>query len=423
MSGVRAYEGRIGAAVRGFVDGLLRFDRAIVHSLSGLDAEESAQPIIVILQAYQSLLGGMRPQAQVCAAVRRMDTGGLTELESAHLDVVRELLHGAYDSAGETLLQISKQFPADELAVAAGHQVDFLQGDNETRLHRLSSSPMLLDRAAPGYPYLLAMLAFAYSENQEHGKAYEAGTLALSLAPHDNPWAVHACAHSLFETRDYQDVSRLLSSTQGNWSSDDCLLRTHLSWHFALNAMATHDEAALARLTGDLTAVVRQECSAMQFCDLVSLLWRLRLTGREVAADFDSTLDTAIRLQGVSNSAFVDMHILLAVIGGGRYDLARQMAREMCAESADVAPHLRSVRRTAVDVAESFLHYCQSDPVQAVRQLLSVYPALIAVGGSEIQRDLVLELLITCDLDRTADPSLFGTAGLDARPLVTRRIA
>lgn len=410
-------QGPVAEAVRGFLDGLLRFDRSMVTSLSGLEPADAGQPIIVVLQAYQSLLGGVRPPAAVCAALRQLDTNSVSPLERAHIEVARHLLRGAYDRASRTLLHISEEFPADELALAAGHQVDFLQGSNDTLLSRLSGSPLLRDSSAPAYPYLLAMLAFAYGENREYARAYEAGTRALSLAPHDNPWAVHACAHALFERREHADVSDLLARTRDGWNAESCLLRTHLSWHYALNAMATSDDDILASCTGEMSRIVGPDCSGMQFCDLVSLLWRMRLAGTDVTADFERTLATAVRLRDISNSAFVDVHILLAVIGCGRYDLAREMAREMCAESADIAPHLHSVRRTAVDVAESFLHYCQSDPVGAVQRLISVFPALIGLGGSMIQRDLVLELLVACDRDQ------LGSAGIPVRPLVTSRVA
>lgn len=412
-----SYSDRVAAAVSGSLNGLLRFDRSMVTSLDALDRAESDQPIIVMLRAYLYLLGGVRPPAEVVDALRRIDPAALSVLESAHLDAIRHLLHGAYGAAGDTLLEISQQFPMDELALAAGHQVDFLTGATETLLSRLSGSPLLTEGAAENYPYLLAMLAFAYGENHEFAKAYTAGSRALTLAPNDNPWAVHACAHALFETRDNSAVTELLSSTRGRWNSESCLLRTHLSWHHALNSMAESDHDALTGLTDEVTRVLETECSAMQFSDAVSLLWRLRLSGIAGPDDFAAVADKALEIRDASNSAFVDLHVLLAIIGADRHELAKQLAKEIGADATDLAAHLTGTRRTAVGVAESFLYYCQSNPEQAVRQLVSVLPAVVGMGGSMVQRDLALELLVTCAHGRESDMTI--PAGIDRRPLVT----
>ncbi|ASF07803.1 hypothetical protein NBRGN_060_01380 [Nocardia brasiliensis NBRC 14402] len=411
------YDDRVSAAVSGSLNGLLRFDRSMVTSLDALEPDDAAQPVIVMLRAYLYLLGGVRPPVEVVAALRDIDRGAITALESAHLDAIRQLLRGDFGAAGTTLLEISRQFPADELALAAGHQVDFLTGATETLLARLSASPLLTEGATEAYPYLLAMLAFALGENHRFAEAHAAGRRALELAPDDNPWAVHACAHALFETRDHGAVADLLSATRARWNAESCLLRTHLSWHHALNSMAGSDHDALVGLTGEVTGVLGAECSAMQFCDAVSLLWRLRLAGRAGPDDFTAVADKAPEIRAASNSAFVDLHVLLAIIGADRHELAEQLANEIGAEATDTAAHLIGTRRTAVGVAESFRYYCQSNPEQAVRRLISVLPAVVGVGGSMVQRDLALELLVTCDYGRNADLTM--PAGIDKRPLVT----
>lgn len=416
---VSSYSDRVATAVAGSLNGLLRFDRTMVTALDGLERDESEQPIVVVLRAYMYLLGGVRPPADVIEALRRIDSTQVSVLESAHLDAIRHLLHGAYCLAGDTLLEISRQFPDDELALAAGHQVDFLTGATETLLSRLSSSPLLTEGASANYPYLLAMLAFAYGENNEFAKAHTAGSRALALAPDDNPWAVHACAHALFESRDNHAVAELLSSTRSRWNSESCLLRTHLSWHHALNSMAEADHDALAGLTAEVTRVLETECSAMQFCDAVSLLWRLRLAGIAGPDDFAAVADKALEIRGASNSAFVDLHVLLAVIGADLHDLATQLAQEIGADATDTAQHLIGTRRTAVGVAESFSYYCRSNPQEATRRLISVLPAVVGVGGSMVQRDLALELLLTCDHGRGSDLLIPAEVGLDRRPLVT----
>ncbi|PXX71253.1 hypothetical protein DFR70_101675 [Nocardia tenerifensis] len=411
-----SYSDRVRAAVSGSVNGLLRFDRSMVTSLDGLD-DDAERPIVVLLRAYLYLLGGVRPPVEVVDALRRIDRAALPALESAHLDAVRHLLHGAYGEAGDTLLEISRQFPADELALAAGHQVDFLTGATETLLARLSASPLLTEGASENYPYLLAMLAFAYGENNRFAEAHAAGSRALSLAPDDNPWAVHACAHALFETRDNRAVAELLSSTRGRWNSESCLLRTHLSWHHALNSMAESDRDALTGLVDEVTGVLASECSAMQFSDAVSLLWRLRLAGLAGPDDFTAVADKALEIRGASNSAFVDLHVLLAIIGADRHAEAERLAKEIAEDATDSAEHLTGTRRTAVGVAEGFLYYCRSNPEQAVRQLISVLPAIVGMGGSMVQRDLALELLVTCSHGRGSDLAI--PAGIDRRPLVT----
>ena len=417
-----AHDERIAAAEGGFLNGLLRLDRSMVTALENLDDDIAGRPAIVIRQAYQYLLGGTRPPVAVCEAIQRIETVAVSNLESAHLDAVKHLLRGAFGDACMTLLDISREFPDDTLALAAGHQVDFLAGAPHIQLARLTSSPLLREVASAAHPYLLAMLAFAYGENGEYAKSYEAGTRAMSIAPDDNPRAVHACAHTLFETREHRAVSDLLATTRAGWMSDDCLMRMHLTWHYALNSMAAADRGALTERTAELTGVLGPECSALQFCDVVSLLWRLRLAGLAEPTQFDVAADVGLDMRDQSNSAFVDLHILLAIVGAGRYQRAAEVAREMCADMAGVAAHLSGTRRTAVGVADSFLHYCQSNPEQAARKLTSILPEVIDMGGSVVQRDLTLELLVACDRGRAVSPAIVPGIDVSTRPLVTNRV-
>jgi hypothetical protein len=417
-----AYDERIAAAESGFLNGLLRFDRSMATALEDLDDAIAWQPAIVIRQAYQYLLGGTRPPVAVCEAIQRIETVAASKLDSAHLDAVKHLLRGAFGDASKILLDMSREFPDDALALAAGHQVDFLAGTPHIQLARLTASPLLREGSSAAYPYLLAMLAFAYGENGEYTKSYDAGTRAMAIAPDDNPWAVHACAHTLFETREHRAVSELLATTRTGWMSDNCLLRMHLTWHYALNSMAAADRGALTERTAELTGVLGPKCSAMPFCDVVSLLWRLRLAGLAEPSQFDIAADIALEMRNISNSAFVDMHILLAIVGAGRYQRAAEVAQEMCADRADVAAHLSGTRRTAVGVADSFLYYCQSNPELAVRRLMSILPEVIEMGGSVVQRDLALELLVTCDRGRAVPSAIVPGMDVTTRPLVTNLV-
>lgn len=420
--GTAAHDERIAAAESGFLNGLLRFNRSMGTALDDLDDDIAWQPAIVIRQAYRYLLGGMRPPVAVCEAIQRIETAAPSKRESAHLAAVKHLLRGAFGDASRTLLDISREFPDDALALAAGHQVDFLSGTPHVQLARLTASPLLREGSSPAYPYLLAMLAFAHGENGEYRKSYDAGTRALSMAPDDNPWAVHACAHVLFETREHRAVSELLAATRTGWISENCLLRMHLTWHHALNSMAVGDRGALTELTDELTGMLGPGCSAMQLCDVVSLLWRLRLAGLAEPSQFDVAADIALDLRKTSNSAFVDMHILLAIVGAGRYQRAAEVAREMCADLADIAAHLSGTRRTAVGVADSFVYYCRSNPEQAVRQLISILPGVIDMGGSFVQRDLALELLVTCGRGRAVPTAVVPGIDVATRPLVTNLV-
>ncbi len=408
-------------AVVSFVDGLLRFDRSMATSLDELDPDTAATPVVAVLRGYQYLLGGVRPPAATIETLRRLDAATLSGWETAHLEVVRLLLNGGYGAAGARLLAISREFPDDELALAAGHQVDFLSGASRTMLTRLLDSPLLVEGTTAAYPYLLAMLAFAHGENDQHAESSAAAERALALAPADNPWAVHACAHAFFEARDYGSAARLLSATSGHWGGERCLLRTHLTWHRALTAMAVADRDGLQAMVSDILRVVAGESSAMQFCDAVSLLWRLRLAGIAGPDDFAALVPRATEIRALSNSAFVDLHALLAIVGAERHEQARRIAAEIGEQRAGTAEDLLRTRRTAVRVAESFVDYCASNPELAVRGLISVLPEVAAMGGSMIQRDLVLELLVNCDHGRGADLLAPSGARVDMRPLVTAR--
>ncbi|HEU5324177.1 MAG TPA: hypothetical protein VFX28_25475, partial [Methylomirabilota bacterium] len=130
-----------------------------------------------------------------------------------------------------------------------------------------------------GESFMLGLHAFALEEGGRCAEAARTAEAALALNPRD-AWAVHALAHALYESADFDaGVTRLppaIRPCQGlNW------FRNHLLWHLALIHFARGDYARAGAMS---RRVFERAPSAIagDLHDSISLLWRLELAGRPV---------------------------------------------------------------------------------------------------------------------------------------------
>ena len=165
------------------------------------------------------------------------------------------------------------RFPRDVMVFQRLYYIYFWQG-------RFPEMLELTTALAPHYPgesFALGLHAFALEEAGRCDEAVRVADAALALNPRD-AWAVHALAHGLYESADFDTgVTRLPSAIHPcrglNW------FRNHLLWHLALLHFARGDYARAAAMSRAVFERVPSSIAG-DLHDSMSLLWRMELAGR-----------------------------------------------------------------------------------------------------------------------------------------------
>ena len=158
---------------------------------------------------------------------------------------------------------------------------------------------------------------------------------ALTLNPSD-AWAVHALAHSLYESADFdRGVTRVpaaIDPCRGlNW------FRNHLLWHVALLHFARGEYERAEQMS---RSVFEQTPSSIagDLHDSVSLLWRLELAGRSPRERWQPFAAIARERMTRQGLHFHVAHMAMALAAGGDWAGAEQhlgITRERAAKDRD----------------------------------------------------------------------------------------
>ncbi|WP_019630127.1 tetratricopeptide repeat protein [Actinomadura atramentaria] len=389
-------------ALHDAVTRFMRFRHGMLDPVAPWLAAGDAFPLAAALDAY---IGALSTEAGVAAetaaafgrARERCARLPLTERERGHLDAADRLLAGDLRGAADLLTRLSEHDPHDMVALAAGHQVDFLRGDAVALRDRVGAVLAFLAEDDPHYPWLLGMYAFGAEENGHWEYAERLGRRAAELDP-DNVWAVHAVAHTFEERGRAEDGAAWLDGRRADWDGDN-YLRLHLTWHRCLFRLDAGDAAAvLATYDADL-APERTAGSALEILNGSSLLWRLHLAGVDVGGRF-ATLADAWRDRAADPwYAFNDWHAALCFAGADDQAALAALIRSREAYATGDAgsglPDDRDVTgAVGLPVCRAIAAFAQKDYDAAVDLMMPVRHALRRTGGSDAQRDVLQQTLI-----------------------------
>ena len=319
-----------------------------------------------------------------------------TAREKTHLEAVQAVLDGRWHSACKLWDGLIVEHPHDALALQWAQLWDFYRGDALGLRQRPARALPEWDEADPLYAYVLALYAFGLEENNLHGPAEEAGRRALSLNPRV-PWAVHAVTHVMEMQGRFEDGAAWLRQQQPHWAEGNGLA-CHLWWHKSLFRLEALDTAgALRLLDNHLSGSALQV--TLNRVDAVSILWRLRLLGDDVAASAVALLaDWPLDDAAAGHYAFNDLHVVLALLCAEEVPRAEAwLARcaERALQSADAARsnHLMA-REVGLPLMRGLLALARGDADGAVDLIAPVRPLLARLGGSHAQRDLIDQTLL-----------------------------
>ena len=272
----------------------------------------------------------------------------------------------------------------------------------------------LVEELAPAYGddwWYAGMLAFVRQEQQRWDEAAALADRALAAEPASGH-AVHARTHVHYETADHGAGLAWLDgwiARRGPHAHHGA----HFSWHAALHELALEDaDAVRRRYYGQLAPPRVTGMRAL--VDSASLLWRAALADQwDGEPPIDAVLDAvdpAVLTRPRTPFAAWHAAVALAVAGDaaalarlGRY--ARTGPTEVF--STVVAP-----------LVAGFQAYVERRYDAAAALLLSVRPALGALGGSAAQREVIEDTLLDALVaaGRLADARALLVHRLDRRP-------
>jgi tetratricopeptide (TPR) repeat protein len=324
------------------------------------------------------------PETKAAIEAARAAMTGQSERERSHVEAIALWTSGQVDEALAAMRRHLEDFPRDAMIVQRLYYVLFWLGRFPEMLDAMTA---LLPRY-PGDSFVLGMHAFALEEAGRCPEAARTAEAALALNPSD-AWAVHALAHALYESADFDvGITRLppaIHPCRGlNW------FRNHLVWHLALLHFARGDYARAAAISR--RAFERTPSSiAGDLHDSISLLWRMELAGRPMAARWQPFAAIARERMSCQGLAFHVCHVGMALAAGGDWagaDKHLGLVRER-------APEDRTglAGEVVAPLLEGLHAFAAGDYTRCVTRIEPLRPRIVELGGSRAQRDVFHDTL------------------------------
>ncbi|MEV5594465.1 tetratricopeptide repeat protein [Streptomyces sp. NPDC052496] len=373
-----------------------------------------------VLAAYLGLLGTEAKDATAakeafCGFADCVRAGRPTDRERMHIAAATSWLNGDIHRAGDVLGELTVAFPRDALALAVGHQIDFLTGDAARLRDRVGGALTAWPEDDPHYGHLLGMYAFGLEETGHYTRSQETGLAAVERNPRD-VWGIHAVVHTYEMQGQFAQGIRFLDARMEDWAAGN-YLNVHNWWHYCLYALEAGDTGRALEI---YDAVLHHEKSpglAMELLDASALLWRLLLADRDAGPRWNRLADAWAARQDPPYYAFNDVHAVMAYVGADRIPDAERLVGEREAWLAQARPHLSNTVMTAgigLPVCRALIAYGQGRYDHAVDLLTPVRYRLHTFGGSHAQRDAVQKTLLEAALRAGRDDT--------ARTLLSERI-
>lgn len=402
------------------VDALLRLHADVVDHAGTLTTEHPEVAMGHALAAYLNLMSTDRRDVDGAAeSARTLRATATLPRELAHADAVDAWAVGDWRGASRLLDDLLVQWPADLLALALGHQLDFFLGDAANLRDRVARSLPEIDPDHPHAGYAHGQYAFGLEESGHYGAAEEHGHRAVTTNARD-VWAIHAVVHT-YEMQGRVDTGvRFLTEREPDWGTGN-LFTVHNWWHLALYALEAGDAQ---RALAVYDARVHTDASGnvpIELLDASALLWRLHLDGVDVGADRAARLAAAWSeaLAGEPWYAFNDVHAVMAhLLAGDRAAAAAVVDRlERYLAGAPTGTNAVMTADVGLPVARSVLAFADGRYADVVDTLAPVRRSLHHFGGSHAQRDAWQRTLLEAAL--RADRSELARA-LTAERVSTR---
>ena len=378
-------------AYRRGVDRMLAYEPDVAGALEEAISLEPAFALPYAQLALFHLFRGERDRARALADAGESAASGATERERRHFAILAGVVRG--EPTGDLVAEHLDDAPRDAPILLNWLGGVFYGGGLEKRERMLEK----FDALAPAYGddwWFLSWHAFACHEMDQLERARELVERSLDLR-RGNGQAAHAMSHVFFETRDTAGGAGWLGGWLGEFPRRAGFHR-HLSWHQALfllaqgrdaDALAVYDDAVRpgVGLAGDALGEV---------ADSASLLWRCALSGAGGGFDWRAVADVAERAFPRGANAWVDVHRAMALAALG--EAAGMDALRDALRQAEERGHPTAA--IVAETATALWEFAAGEYAAAADRLAAVRGRLVALGGSNAQRDVFEETLVEAQM-------------------------
>ncbi|WP_373506241.1 tetratricopeptide repeat protein [Aestuariivirga sp.] len=313
-----------------------------------------------------------------------------TMREIAFVQALKDWLGGFPTRATQRLEAVLMQHPRDALAMKLVQAIHFLMGrPKEMRKSVENILPHWDGHVAQGY--VLGCHAFTLEETGEYARAELQGRKGVELAPQD-AWGLHAVAHVYDMTARSADGLQWLRGREASWMHCNNF-RYHVWWHQALmhldlqqfdEALALYDRDVRADKTDDYRDI----------SNAASLLSRLELEGVNVGDRWDELADLSEKRATDGSLAFADLHYLLSLCGGERFESASRLIARMAAAKSEICESQRIIAHPGLRMAVGVQAFARGEYANAWFNLRDARADLQQIGGSHVQRDVFQRICI-----------------------------
>jgi tetratricopeptide (TPR) repeat protein len=311
-------------------------------------------------------------------------TAKVTPRERVYVNAIGLFVTGQWLECERVIREHLKTYPRDLLIAWRLYEMLFWEGRPADMLALTTS----LMESYPADSYLLGLHAFAVEENGRCGEAARLAEAALARNAED-PWAVHALAHALFESGSFHAGAlrlppAILACTGMNWFSH------HLRWHEALMHFARGDYDT-AREVSHRYMEQRPSAYTNDLHDSTSMLWRFDLVGQSAGERWTPFAAIAReRVKGM-NMPFTEPHLALALAATKDTAAAEvQLGRLKVQAQSDESKLFGEV---VIPLIEGLHAFAEGDYPRVIAKIEPIRSRIIGIGGSHAQRDVFTDTL------------------------------
>lgn len=388
-------------------------DRAVEHALkfhrdvpSLLAQALAADPDFALAQCFRGYLLSLaanpanRPAVGQILASAQAAAATATQRERLHVAALEAWSREAMDEAFAIWGRILDDAPTDLLALRMRDSNWFRHGQTQAIRDQADHLAPAWHKDTPGYDCFLSVWGFAHEETGDYGPAERAIDEAYAADP-TNFFAHHVKAHVLEMENRPREGRDWLASQTGHWPIGNALVH-HLWWHRALMelelgevdaVMASYDEN-IRNFDDPLTKATPDFYIDLQ--NATALLWRLERLGMDVGGRWAELADKAEAQTGNAGHPLLVPHLMLALAATGRDEAAQRFLGAL----QDIAGNqtlwsAAALRDVVIPVCEAVLADRKGGHARVVDLLLPRQDSIRLLGGSNAQRDLFGQMLVT----------------------------
>jgi tetratricopeptide (TPR) repeat protein len=362
-----------------------------------LGALVAADPEFIIghttLSALNSLGGlpGSDEAVRAPLAAAQALAAKATARERLHIEAAAAWANGEIEAAAAHWEAALRDDPADILSLRLAHDTHFFLGASR----KLRDVPVsVLPAYAPGSRargFVLGMASFGLEEMGDYAEAEKAGRDAVEINPADT-WAVHGVAHVLeMQDRGAEGIA-WLRGLERHWVPATGLA-VHQWWHLALYLLeAGKLDEVLALYDTHINPTPGS--ILLDLVDAAALLWRLELAGADVGTRWQALAPLWGAHAQEHVLVFNDLHIALALDGAGDAEAADLLEASVQNYAArETGTNAIVSRELGLPIIRALRSFRYGDYAETISVLTPIYRQLAPVGGSNAQRDLIIQTL------------------------------